>query len=55
MTKEAQTWLANHATGPNAEKAPFGCFWCGGTVAKHHPPCPAYDAIHAFDSEAQPS
>jgi hypothetical protein len=34
MTHDAAVWLANHITGPNAEKNPFthegrfGCFWC---------------------------
>ena len=51
MTHDAAVWLANHITGPNAEKNPFGCFWCGRTVMKHKEACPAYDAIHALDDE----
>jgi hypothetical protein len=51
MTQDAILWLVNHVAGPNAEKGPFHCFWCGGTVALHKPPCPAYDAIHAEDTK----
>jgi len=49
MTTEAIAWLANHLNGPNGEKAPFGCFWCGGTVLRHRDACPGYQAVHYLD------
>lgn len=61
MQHDAAVWLANHVNGPNQEKAPFGCFWCGGTVGKHIDinnigiPCPAFSAIRQLDIETKQS
>jgi hypothetical protein len=49
MTNDGAQWLANHLNGPNGEKKPFGCFWCGGTVISHRSSCPGYDAVHQLD------
>jgi len=55
MTRDGAAWLADHVNGPNREGGPFKCFWCGGRVTTHHPPCPAYDAIHQLDTEKPPA
>lgn len=55
MTPEAAEWLANHLNGPNGERHPFGCYWCGGTVMVHENGCPGLQAVRQLSAAAEAS